>query len=207
MFKNIKKLLIVFAFVFMMPFTVFAEEKEKINVYMFKGETCGFCAKATAFFEGLDDEYKSYFNLVAKEVWYDEENASAMEKVAEYFDADTSKLGVPYIIIGEKTFDGYNESFDDQIKAAIKKAYLNEDGKYKDVVAPILNKEPLEKKDSSAAVTIIVIFVTIAGVVFLVYMAKDDSNYVEETKEEVKSKTVPKKSTVKKSTTKKTTKK
>ena len=33
--------------------------------------------------------------------------------------------GVPYVIIGEKVFDGYAQSYDDQIKEAIKNEYNN----------------------------------------------------------------------------------
>ena len=180
--KKLKGLLVTLAVLFLIPMTVFAEGNEKINVYIFKGEGCGYCAKALAFFEGLDDEYQNYFNLVEKEVWHDEDNAAKMQEVADYFNEDVS--GVPYIIVGETTFQGFATEYEEQIKTAIKKGYENADGSYKDVVASILGGEVVtkDKNDNSTAITIIVIVAVIAGIGFLIYMARDDSVEVEEEK-------------------------
>jgi glutaredoxin len=215
--KKIKGLILTLAFLFLMPLAVFASDNEKINVYIFRGEGCQYCARALAFFEGLDDEYQSYFNLVEREVWYDTDNATLMQTVADYF-GDTVN-GVPYIIIGDKTFNGYASDYDDEIKEAIKTAYENVDGTYEDIVGPILDgAEVTKKSNDNSAITVIVILVTIAGIGFLVYMARDDEEEkntkkvsnepkknvsVKEKKEEVPT---PKKSTAKKSvSTKKTT--
>jgi glutaredoxin len=214
--KKIKGLILTLAFLFLMPLAVFASDNEKINVYIFRGEGCQYCARALAFFEGLDDEYQSYFNLVEREVWYDTDNATLMQTVANYF-GDTVN-GVPYIIIGDKTFNGYASDYDDEIKDAIKTAYENVDGTYEDVVGPILDgAEVTKKSNDNSAITVIVILVTIAGIGFLVYMARDDDEEntnkvsnepkknvsVKEKKEEVPT---PKKSTAKKTTsTKKST--
>lgn len=195
--KKLKGLFCALAVLLLLPFSVFADSKEKINVYIFRGEGCGFCAKALTFFEGLDEEYQSYFNLVEKEVWENDENAAQMQKVADYFDEDVK--GVPYIIIGDKTFQGFDEAeYGEDIKAAIKESYENADGSYKDIVASILNEEPLEKSNNSA-VTIIVIVAAIAGIGFLIYMAREENE--EPVLEEVKT---PKKTTSSKSTSKKT---
>lgn len=196
--KKLKGLFCTLAVLLLLPFSVFADSKEKINVYIFRGEGCGFCAKALTFFEGLDEEYQSYFNLIEKEVWENDENAAQMQKVADYFDEDVK--GVPYIIIGDKTFQGFDEAeYGEDIKAAIKESYENADGSYKDIVASILNEEPLEKSNNSA-VTIIVIVAAIAGIGFLIYMAREENE--ETVLEEVKT---PKKTTSSKSTSKKTT--
>lgn len=195
--KKLKGLFCALAVLLLLPFSVFADSKEKINVYIFRGEGCGFCAKALTFFEGLDEEYQSYFNLVEKEVWENDENAAQMQKVADYFDEDVK--GVPYIIIGDKTFQGFDEAeYGEDIKAAIKESYENADGSYKDIVASILNEEPLEKSNNSA-VTIIVIVAAIAGIGFLIYMAREENE--EPVLEEVKT---PKKTTSSKSSSKKT---
>ncbi len=199
--KKIKGLLVVFVFLLLMPLTVFAEN-EKINVYIFKGEGCGYCAKALTFFESLDDEYKSYFNLVEKEVWNDEENASKMQEVASYLNESVS--GVPYIIIGEKTFQGFTEEYKEDIKKAIKAGYENKDGSYKDVVAPIIGGASLPKKEdgSNSAVAIVVIVALIAGISFLIYMAREDTEVNDRTKNSSNS-TSTKKTTTKKKSNKK----
>lgn len=195
--KKIKNLLFILAVMVLLPIHVSAAEK--INVYIFKGETCGFCAKALSFFGSLDEEYQSYFNLIEKEVWYDKNNAALMQDVADYFDIEVK--GVPLIVIGEKTFQGYSTEFDDEIKEAIKTAYENTDGSYKDVVAPILNGENIDNS-SGAAITIVIILLVGAGIGFLIYMAKDNAVLEEEETKVVEEK---KEAPIHKSTTKKVT--
>lgn len=188
--------MIVFAILAMLPIGVFA--KEKVNVYLFKREGCGYCANALAFFNSLseDEEYKNYFNLVTKEVLNNKVNSDLMEKTAKKLNVDLS--GVPFIVIGDKPFEGYSNAYDEQIKEAIKNAYEMES---KDIVASID-----EKKDTSAT-TIVILIAVVAGIAFLIYMAKD-SNSTEEVKEEsVKEKETSKKATKKTSTSKKTTSK
>jgi glutaredoxin len=200
--KKIKGFILALIVVFLMPLAVFAEDK--INVYIFRGEGCQYCAKALAFFEGLDDEYQSYFNLVEREVWYDTDNATLMQTVADYF-GDTVK-GVPYIIIGDKTFNGYTTEYDDDIKAAIKTAYENEDGSYQDIVGPILEGTEVTKTTSdNTNITIIIIIVIIAGIGFLVYMARDDEKPATKVKNEPKKQeSVKKEANTKKTTSVKT---
>lgn len=197
--KKVKRMIMVFSILVMLPLGVFA--KEKVNVYLFKREGCGFCANALTFFNSLseDEEYKEYFNLVTKEILNNKVNSSLMEKTAEKLGVSLS--GVPFIVIGNAHFEGYANTFDEQIKAAIKNAYETES---EDVVASIS-----EKKDTSAT-TIVILIAVAAGVVFLIYMAKDanSTEEVEEVQEEiVKEKVVSKKKTEPKKTTSKTTSK
>ena len=170
-----KKAKVVVSFLFMMvllilPFSTI-QAKEKINVYIFRGEGCPHCEEALEFFDklGKDEEYKDYYNLVKYEVWYDEKNNDLMQKVAKELKEQAS--GVPYIVIGEKTFSGYAESYDDQIKEAIKSAY--ESDSYKDVVKKFTKKTTSSKsnKEDSVIVPIIVVggisILLIAGIVVL----------------------------------------
>lgn len=222
--KKGKFLLLLIVVMVLMPVSVLA--KGKINVYLFKGEGCGYCAKALTFFKGLDSEYKSYFELVEKEVWNSKTNATLMQEVANSLGIEVK--GVPLIVIGDKTIQGYSEEYNDQIKDAIKTAYQgNENGTYVDKVAPFIKDggSATKFKVNDVAITIVVVVAIISGVIFLVYMALD--NVTEVKKEEIKeekiieeivveepkkvevekvSTTVPKKTTTKKktSTTKKT---
>lgn len=111
--------------------------KEKINVYMFYGDGCPHCHKASEFFEDIEKEYGQYFNLVKYETWYSHRNNKMMTSTAEALKTDTENLGVPYIIIGDKTFLGYSESYNEDIKKAIVDAYNDDD--YIDKVKPIIN--------------------------------------------------------------------
>lgn len=144
---------------------------DKITVYMFRGEGCPHCEEALKFFSKLseDEEYGNYYELKTYEVWNSEKNADLMQKVAKELKEEVS--GVPYIIIGEKTFSGYAASYDDQIKNAIKDAY--ESDSYKDVVKSVkgTSTKKTTEKESSPVVPIIVVggiaVVLIAGIVVL----------------------------------------
>ena len=137
-----------------------------------------------------------------------------MESVAKDLNVDLQ--GVPFIVIGKEKFEGYTSSWNDTIKEVIKTAYENNDGSYKDIVAPYFSGK--EDKDNGAAVTIIILIVAVAGIAFLIYMARDgasvetstEKKVTEEVIEEAKPKTTTKKTTNAKKTTtssKKTTSK
>lgn len=184
--KKVKNLLLILTVIALLPLSVFA--KDKVNVYLFKKQGCSHCANALAFFNNLDEEYQSYFNLVTKELQNNETNNELLKKTINYFKVNLT--GVPFIVIGEQTFEGYSEKFDEQIKEAIKNAYENES---RDVVASLM-----EDKTNESAITIIILIAVVFGVIFLVRMAKDNNE--EEPKKEVVSK---KKTTTKKKTNKK----
>ncbi len=203
--KKLKLLLVGLIAIVLLPLTIGAQSNEKITVHIFRGEGCGYCAAALSFFEGLEDEYGQYYELEEHEVWYDEDNANLMSNVAAYFNEEVS--GVPYIIIGDKTFQGYTESYNDEIKKAIKEAY--ESGNFEDRVKQVQsgNTTTSNKSDDSNATTIIIIAVALVGFVALFYFARD--NQVEEGEVEKEEKVVEtiveeeKKSPAKKTTTKK----
>ena len=165
----------------MMPLNVLAKEtketkeaetettKEKINVYLFWGNGCGYCEAAKEFFASIEDEYGKYYNLVDYEVWYNEENNALKESVAEYFNEDVS--GVPYIIIGETTFGGYASDYDDDIKKAIKEAYEDED--YVDAVAKVQAGDVKSSSKNYDTLIVIGIFaVVIGGFGALIYFSR-----------------------------------
>ena len=189
--KKIIKLVLVVALLVSFPLSVAA--KNKVNVYLFKREGCGYCANALTFFNALsgDAEYKEYFNFVIKDV-SNSDNNRLMETTAKKF--NITLKGVPFIVIGDRHFEGYVNTFDDSIKEAIKYAYENESV---DMVAS-------EVSDDSSAVTILILIVVVAGIAFLIYMAKDsDSEEVVKSTKSLEEKRSPKAT---KSTTKKVTK-
>ncbi len=183
--KKCKKGLILLAILALLPMGVFA--KDKVNVYMFKKVGCPHCENALTFFDGLDEEYKSYFNLITKDV--SESGTDALlKKIVNYF--HISMKGVPFIVIGDKTFEGFNEETPEQLKTAIKEAYENETP---DVVAPLM----ITKKKNSTSI-LWVILAIIVGIVFLSNVAKEKDEEIEEVAP--KKKTTPKKTTTPKTT-------
>lgn len=221
--KKIKLLIVALISVVLLPISINAASNEKITVHIFRGEGCGYCKAALSFFDSIEEEYGKYYELEEHEVWYDEDNATLMSNVASYFNEEVN--GVPYIIIGDKTFQGYTESYNDEIKQAIKDAY--ESGNFEDRVKQVQNgtastsKSSKKDKDSNTT-TIIIIAVALIGFVALFYFARDngteeiavkEEKKVEEVKVEpkvkkettTKKKTSPKKATQTKKTSKSTT--
>lgn len=141
--------------------------KEKINVYIFRGEGCPHCEEALKFFDSIEEEYGQYYSLKQYEVWNDQDNATLMNKVASELNEEAS--GVPYIVIGKKTFSGYATSYDDQIKSAIKNAYDSDS--YKDVVKSVQSNTSTTEKNDSPIVAIVIVagiaVILIAGLVVL----------------------------------------
>lgn len=172
-----KKLGLLFLFVLLMivPFvsTVKADaEREKITVYLFRGEGCPHCAEAEEFFDELnnDEEYSKYYVLKDFEVWYDEDNAELMNEVAKKL--DTTAGGVPFIVIGTKHFAGYSSSLADSIKATIKEQY--ESDSYQDVVSAVRNGTEITKEESNKVIPIVIISViAVATVIGLVFLTKE----------------------------------
>ena len=89
------------------------EESKEVKLYFFRGEGCSHCAEAEAWFESIEEEYGDYFEIVDYETWYNSENAELMQKVAEAR-GETAE-GVPYIIIGNKSWNGFAEDYEEEI--------------------------------------------------------------------------------------------
>ncbi len=164
--KKFKKLLLVLSVLALLPLGVSA--KDKVNVYLFKKEGCPRCAEALEFFNGLDEEYKSYFNLVIKDVSKTDTNA-LLKKVVNHFKVNMK--GVPFMVIGNQTYEGFKVGeTEEQLKTAIKTNYENET---RDVVASLMVNK---KKNSSSIIWILLAI--IVGIGFLMVMAKDNKKEV-----------------------------
>ena len=105
----------------------YEEKDNKVNVYIFRGKTCGYCLKAISYFAEKSEDYKDLINLKTYEVWSNTDNSELMNKVASALGKEVS--GVPFIVIGEKSFDGFSESMDSEIASAIQEEYAK-DKKY-----------------------------------------------------------------------------
>lgn len=129
--KKLKIFLAIIACLLIVPFTVLAEgdtdstsnneDSKKVKLYFFHGDGCPHCAEAEEFFDSIKDEYGDKFEVVAYEVWYDTDNNELLQKIGEARDESIS--GVPYILIGDKSWSGYASSLDDEIIEAIKSEY------------------------------------------------------------------------------------
>ena len=176
-----KKVLISLMALFMllvMPLSVFATEKEtreveaisnkKVNVYLFWGDGCGYCEAAKKFFASIEDEYGKYYNLVDYEVWKNPDNNTLKDQVADYFKEEVT--GVPYIVIGDETFGGYSEEYNEEIIEAIEDAY--EDDDYVDVVKNIVDGKVEPAKNYDTLIVIGIFVLIIGGFGSLIYFSR-----------------------------------
>ena len=91
----------------------------KVAVYLFRGEGCPHCEEAMEWFNSIKEDYGNLYVLIDYETWYNEENASLMSKVAE--SRGDSGMGVPYIVIGDNSWEGFTDSYKEEIINQIKK--------------------------------------------------------------------------------------
>lgn len=97
------------------------KENGKTVIYFFRGEGCPHCEEAEEWFDSIKEEYGTMFKVVDYETWYDEENADFMQRVAKSRDEEAN--GVPYIIIGDKSWLGFTERYEEEMLEEIKKVY------------------------------------------------------------------------------------
>lgn len=154
-------------------FKEYKPNSDAINIYMFRGKGCGFCHAFLEFLNGITDEYGKYFKLVSYEVWYDTDNSTLMNDVSTYLGEEAS--GVPYIIIGDKTFKGYSETYDEAIKRAITDLYKTKKSKRYDVFSE-MKKHPNKNNNGTTELTsntnmiFTFIFVTVATIIIITFI-------------------------------------
>lgn len=181
--KKLKLLLVIMFGILILPFNVFAEEssesseeKTEVNVYLFRGDGCSFCAAAEEWFDSIEDEYGDKFAIVDYETWYDEENAALMQEVADARKEEAS--GVPYIIIGDKSWNGFDESYQDEMIEAIEDTYKQDTSDRYDIMA-LLGELPdadEKKSNSSDVAALILIILVTAGFVTGIVFARKKTN-------------------------------
>ena len=110
------------------------------------------------------EEYGKYFNLVSYEIFNDANNSRLLDDVSKFMDGK-SATGVPYIVIGDTAFGGFNESTDgDAIKAKIKELYESKD-RY-DVFEEMVKKP----KDSTSTIIMWNAIFTVLAVGIVLYV-------------------------------------
>ena len=103
----------------------YKETNDQATIYIFRGQGCGYCRKLLTYLSSISNEYGKYFKVVSFEVWNDSKNSALMSKVAA--SKGDSANGVPYYVIGNETFGGYAEEYNDRIIQAIMEVYNNPD--------------------------------------------------------------------------------
>lgn len=185
--KNLKYLVLLLVALLIIPFSVFADEGEgeenllvdtdsRVHVYLFRGEGCPHCQEAEEWFDSIQDEYGELFEVIDYETWYDSENAELMQKVADARKEEAE--GVPYIIVGAKSWNGFTDSYKDEIISEIKAEHDTPVEDRYDVIQLVEtgSTTPVEEKSSSDVLAVLLILIIVGGTCFGIYKARSSVN-------------------------------
>ena len=155
-------------------FSNYSENDDQAIVYLFYGQSCGYCQKFLEFLNSIIPEYGKYFKVVGYEVWSNSSNADLMDKAAKIL--DKSADGVPFIVIGDQVFTGYSSSYDEKIKSAIKSLYdTKKDARY-DILKEIENGDSKKGSGTSSTAVIIWNFVFLAAATGIILAVTNNQN-------------------------------
>lgn len=97
-------------------------EERKVNLYLFHRDGCPHCEKERDFLDILKKKYKN-LNIYMYEVTTNEVNASYYKSIKKVLNDNSN--GVPYTVIGNKSFLGYNDYVGNKIEKTIQE-YLED---------------------------------------------------------------------------------
>lgn len=154
----------------------YKESDDKVNVYIFRGSTCSHCLDAVAHFASIAKDEGKYFNVKTYEVWSNSDNNDLMNDAANEI-GDSEVSGVPYIIIGKKSWSGYAASYDDEIMKEIKSEYNKDKSKRYDVIKAVNGEATGEKSSIAGDVISVVIIIAVIGLItFGIISARKKTN-------------------------------
>ena len=198
--NKIKYLVLALAFFVFIPFVAFAEDEveettteevetteeagenntNEVNVYFFRGQGCPHCEEAEEWFKSIEDEYGSKFKIVDYETWYNEDNKETFRKVLkarnEYV-SDEESLGVPYIVVGNKSWNGFAEDYSAEILDTINSEFAKEEKDRYDIMKYV-DSTSNKKEDTSNndAVALLLILVVVLGIGYGISSARKKTN-------------------------------
>ena len=179
--KKFKYLVILLIAALIIPFTVRAEgeettstESNEVKVYFFRGQGCSHCAEAEAWFQSIEEQYGAYFEIVDYETWYNQENAELMQTVAKARGEEAQ--GVPYIIIGNQSWNGFTEKYGEEMLVKIQSEFEKDVNSRYDIMK--LLPSLTEEKDTTGSDigALVIILIVVGGICFGVYKARNKTN-------------------------------
>lgn len=114
---------------------------QPVDLYFFRGEGCPVCAQTQIFLGQLSAKY-SELKIRNFEVFYNQANKSVYFSLGQAYNLDLKEIPVPVILIGEKSFVGYNSAIATNIEQTVVKCLG------KGCISPI---EKLETPDAEAS--------------------------------------------------------
>ena len=111
---KIKKILLLTLFL-ILPFA--KVEAQEVTINVFYGDGCPHCAKEDKYLNVLKQELKDNIEIKKYEVWNSKENNELLKKVRTTLNDENE--GVPFVVIGNEYFNGYNDDIAKDIKKTI----------------------------------------------------------------------------------------
>ncbi len=108
-------------FLFLLIFFISDVNAKEINIDFFYGNGCPICSKEEKFLEEIEKKYDVKINKY--ETWYNEENAKLLDETKEKY--NTTGRGVPYTVVEDNAFLGFNTTISSQIEDKIKELNNN----------------------------------------------------------------------------------
>lgn len=170
--KLFSSLLLILVLVPTFVFAEVEEKKEPIKIYEFYGSSCSFCASLNAWFASIEEDYGDYFDLVKYEVWGSEENNALMSEVAKAFGESVS--GVPYLIIGDYTVNGYSEEDNEALLKNIISEYEKDIEDRDTTASDVIANFKFENNDPNMLVVGIITAIIVVGIVVIVIKAREE---------------------------------
>jgi cytochrome c biogenesis protein CcdA len=106
------------------------EASNKVDAYLFYGIGCPHCSKEIEFFFDIKSKYPD-LEVYTYEVYYNQGNAFLLQEVARNLNVDGG--GVPFLVIGDKSFIGFDElstpvQIENRVKECLENSCPNETG-------------------------------------------------------------------------------
>jgi glutaredoxin len=109
-----KKVLFILIAFLIFPFT---SKAEPVTLNLFYGQECPYCHHEIAYLTKLQNQMGDNLKINKYEVWHNKTNNALLTNVQKHFNYEQSS--VPYTVIGDKYFIGYNEKIQQEIKNTV----------------------------------------------------------------------------------------
>ena len=155
----------------------YKENDDQVIIYLFRGSGCPHCYDFLEFLNSISTEYGKKFKLVSYEVYYNKDNLDLQNQVGEFLEQPST--GVPYIVIGDKVFIGYGDSYATAIKNQIDDKYKQNKIDRYDLMKE-MNKSEM-KPETKVIIAVVIATLASTGLTFL-YVNKKLNNLSQEIK-------------------------
>ncbi len=145
-----KKTWILILTLFLFIFPIHGYAMNEVNVYFFYSDDCNFCSQEKAYLEALKQRYPN-MRIYKYEISSDA-NLSLMNQAKAIYEVTES--GVPFTIIGDKTYLGFSQSKKSQMQKNVYEYSLKEyENKFGTTILNIgyrtdLEGNPIEYKEN-----------------------------------------------------------